>query len=87
VNLTQQARGAFSAGDLDRASRLAKAALAQGPDADAWIVLGNVSFKRRSYGEAGRAYREALKLDPGNEKILRRQQMAFKLAADAESAQ
>jgi tetratricopeptide (TPR) repeat protein len=82
--LVRQAKDAFSAGDLDRALRLATDALAQGADADAWIVVGNVDFKRRRYDAAGMAYQEALRLQPDNEKILKRRQMAQKLAAGTE---
>ena len=83
--LVQQAKDSFSDGNLDQAMRLAKEALAESADADAWIVVGNVAFKRRAYGDAANAYTEALKLQPENEKILKRRQMAQKLAASAET--
>jgi eukaryotic-like serine/threonine-protein kinase len=85
--LVQQAKDSFSEGNLDRAMRLAKEALAESADADAWIVVGNVAFKRRVYGDAAKAYAEALRLQPENEKILNRHQMAQKLAAGAETTQ
>jgi cytochrome c-type biogenesis protein CcmH/NrfG len=83
----QQAKDSFSEGNLDRAMRLTKEALAESADADAWIVVGNVAFKRRVYGDAAKAYAEALRLQPENEKILNRRQMAQKLAAGAETTQ
>jgi cytochrome c-type biogenesis protein CcmH/NrfG len=67
--------------------RLAREALAAGTDADAWIVVGNVAFKKRAYGDAANAYAEALRLQPENEKILKRRQMAQKLAAGGETTQ
>jgi len=85
--LVQQAKDSFSEGNLDRAMQLAQEVLAERTDADAWIVVGNVDFKRRAYVNAAKAYAEALKLQPDNEKILRRRQMAEKLAANAETTQ
>jgi len=82
----QQAKEAFSAGELDRATRMAREALVRGANADAWIVIGNVSFKRRAYGEAARAYQEALRLQPDDERILRRRDMALKLEANSGSS-
>ena len=83
----KQAKDSFSEGNLDQAIRLAKEALAKSADAEAWIVVGNVAFKRRAYGDAAKAYSEALRLEPDNEKILKRRQMAQKLAAGAETPQ
>lgn len=82
-DLSYQAKEAFSAGDLDRAARLANEAIALGADADAWVVIGNVDFKRRAYAEASKAYAQALKLRPDNSAIAKRRQMALKLAAEA----
>ena len=86
ASLVQQAKEAFSAGELDRATRMAREALVRGANADAWIVIGNVSFKRRAYGEAARAYQEALRLRPDDERILRRRDMALKLEANSGSS-
>jgi cytochrome c-type biogenesis protein CcmH/NrfG len=83
----QQAKDSFSEGNLDQAMRFAQDALAERADADAWIVVGNVAFKRRAYGDAAKAYAEVLRLQPENEKILKRRQMAQKLAAGAETTQ
>jgi serine/threonine-protein kinase len=85
--LVQQAKDSFSEGNLDQAMRFAQDALAERADADAWIVVGNVAFKRRAYGDAAKAYAEVLRLQPENEKILKRRQMAQKLAAGAETTQ
>ena len=85
--LVEQAKEAFGSGQLDLALRLAKEALAQRADAEASVVVGNVHFKRRAYGEAARSYDEALKLQPGNEKILKRRETAQKLASSADSTQ
>ena len=83
----QQAKDSFSEGNLDRAMQLAHEALTERANADAWIVIGNVAFKRRSYRAAANAYAEVLRLQPDNEKILKRQQMVQKLATNAEMPQ
>jgi eukaryotic-like serine/threonine-protein kinase len=87
ASLVEKAKNAFVEGNPELALRLANEVLAQGADADAWMVIGNVHFRRRSYVEAQKAYGRALELQPNNEKIKRRLRMAQEVAADVPAGQ
>jgi hypothetical protein len=75
-----RAREAFVDGNLDAALREAQAALESGAGAEALVVIGNVHFSRKRFRDAERAYAEALRLAPSNQKVAERLQVAREMS-------
>jgi serine/threonine protein kinase len=72
AELVAKARLAFASDALDEALRDAERASRAGAGADAQVVIGNVYLKRSDYRAAEKAFAEALRLDPSDEKAARR---------------
>jgi len=64
VMLLIGAAAAIEAGDLERAERDARRALAVMEQADAWLAIGNVQYLRGDLTEARRSFERAAALDP-----------------------
>jgi serine/threonine protein kinase len=72
IELLDKARLAFARGALDDALREGELAVSAGAGADAQVIIGNVHLKRGNYRAAERAFAEALRLDPSDERAARR---------------
>src|SRR5437879_1567441 len=61
-----RARQLLSAGQIDEAERMVRAALAAGTDDGLLSVSGEIEFRRANFAEAAHAYRAAIALNPDN---------------------
>ena len=83
----EEARQAFESDDFARAIKKGREALELG-EGRAHAVLGAAYYKVGRYDEAARAYKEALRLDPNNDFLKKRVELASRAArghAEAES--
>lgn len=72
AELVGKARLAFARDALDEALRDGQRAASAGAGADAQVIIGNVYLKKGDYRAAEKAFAEALRLDPSDEKAARR---------------
>ncbi len=61
-----RARQLLSAGQIDQAERMVRAALAAGADDGLLSVAGEIQFRRANFAEAAQSYRAAIALNSGN---------------------